>query len=129
MTKRTEKLVVYNVGYQGRKLPGFLRLMKEFGIAILIDVRESPRSRVAGFHGTTLKRALEAEGIEYRAAGHVLGGRTCSRRQCRQGCKRVYDLAKEYVVCIMCMERDIADCHRGALAVIVEEMGCRSVDL
>jgi len=127
MAKRKRKeLVVFNIGYQGHTLESFVAVLKENRVTLLVDVRESPRSRVPGFHATTLKRGLNEAGIQYTSAGQQLGGRTCSRAKWRRGCKRVVELAKEHRVCIMCMERDVEQCHRSKLAQILERLGCKS---
>ena len=54
---------LYTVGYEGRTLPQFVRLLREHGITRLVDVRERPASRKPGFSALPLLDALRKVGI------------------------------------------------------------------
>jgi len=45
---------LFTVGYEGRTLPQFVRLLRDQGITRVIDVRERPVSRRKGFSAMPL---------------------------------------------------------------------------
>ena len=128
---------MFTVGYQGRTLPQFVRLLKENEIARLVDVRERPASRKRGFSAMPLFDALRKAGITYESDrtlgnpieirdlwknGSLAEGKTRYRRMIRNGrrprVELLLALARVERVCILCFEGDPEVCHRG---VIVEE--------
>ena len=44
-----KKPVLYTIGYEGASVPGVARALQGAGVRTLIDVRDLPRSRRAGF--------------------------------------------------------------------------------
>jgi uncharacterized protein (DUF488 family) len=125
-----DKLVIWNIGYQGRTQQGFLDTLRDAGVTVLVDLREKPFSRIAGFSKNVLRAALEEAGIAYRPMGKTLGGLTCTPVMWAEGCRELAQLAQGEVVAIMCLERDAAQCHRRKLAEILEtEHGIASVPL
>lgn len=57
---------IYTIGYAGREWNDFLKVLKDNGIELVIDVRESGESRYKPeFNEVVLRRALEEQGIEY----------------------------------------------------------------
>jgi ParB family chromosome partitioning protein len=57
---------IYTIGYAGRELDDFLKILKDSNIELLVDIRESGESRFKPeFNESVLKRALEERGIEY----------------------------------------------------------------
>lgn len=68
-------MTIYTIGHSTRELDAFLALLRESGVAGVVDVRSIPRSgRYPQFNGDKLAAALRAGGIDYR---HMpgLGGR------------------------------------------------------
>jgi hypothetical protein len=56
----------YTIGYSGKKISDFIDIIKNAGVATLVDVRFSPVSRFKPeFSKNNLKRLLEANGIQY----------------------------------------------------------------
>lgn len=128
--KVNDKLVVWNIGYQGRTQESFIETLRDAGITLLVDLREKPFSRMAGFSKNVLRAALEQSGITYRWMGTVLGGLTCTPEQWADGCKELAQDAQTQAVAIMCLERDISQCHRRKLAeILAREHGIVSVPL
>jgi len=122
--------VVFTVGYQGRDVPGLVRLLAENGVALLVDVREKPYSRKVEFNRRALSGALAAAGMEYAWMGDRLGGFTCSREDWLAGCAVVAQWAKSKSLVLMCFERSAKDCHRRKLAeILAQEHGIGIVDL
>jgi hypothetical protein len=125
-----DKLVIWNIGYQGRTQQGFIDTLRQAGVTVLVDLREKPFSRMAGFSKNVLRAALEEAGIAYRHMGKTLGGLTCTPEMWAEGCRELAQLAQGEAVAIMCLERDAAQCHRRKLVQILEtEHGIASVPL
>ena len=112
---------LYTLGYGGRHADDFFALLSNTGVNFLVDVRKSARTRLPGFHGTTLARRCEAEKIEYQ---HVplLGNANYDAPDDapiqlvdpEAGREILEDiLSREGVVAtIMCACRDFRRCHR-----------------
>jgi uncharacterized protein (DUF488 family) len=63
--------VVYTIGHSARPIEEFIGLLKENGIACVLDIRTVPRSRHnPQFNRDTLPDTLAAAGIAYR---HIAG--------------------------------------------------------
>ncbi|MHA1834625.1 MAG: ParB/RepB/Spo0J family partition protein [Candidatus Baldrarchaeia archaeon] len=57
---------IYTIGYAGREWKEFLKVLKDNGIELIVDVRESGESKYKPeFNEIVLKRVLEEQGIEY----------------------------------------------------------------
>ena len=59
---------LFSVGYEGRDLDEFVRLLRAHGVTVLLDVRLNAISRKPGFSKTRLTAALADAGIRYRHA-------------------------------------------------------------
>src|SRR5919106_285626 len=139
---------LYTLGYQKRTLEEFISILESEGISVLIDIRETPWSHKPGFSGTTLKTALEEQGIGYvhaKFAGNPkwLRARARSHAECLEGYMRylnesdgiieAFDALVESLhskgnkVCITCFERHADDCHRSILSTKWREKGARVV--
>ncbi len=129
---------LFTVGYEGRSLDELLKTLQTVGVERLVDVRELPLSRRRGFSKTALGDRLRQAGIEYvhvRAlgnpkpnrerywAGDVEGGAAVYRAHLNNGSRSaLVELAESLgddPACLLCFERDHAECHRD---VIVEEL-------
>jgi uncharacterized protein (DUF488 family) len=137
---------LFTIGYQGSTLPAVLATLREAGVAHLIDVRAVPQSRKPGFSKRLLCASVEAEGMRYthlRALGTPKSGRDAARhgdvaamhrifRKHMQGAEAEADLARAAAIaaaesaCLLCFERDHAQCHRS---IVAELMGARPVHL
>lgn len=126
--------VIYTIGYGGRSPAIVTALLKEHDVAVLVDVRASPRSRVPGFNKNSLAQHMEACGITYhhvealgnanRNAGpdapvHLVDEAT--------GLRVLRELLDQQAVAIMCAERDHRGCHRTYIAERMPE--CQIVNL
>jgi uncharacterized protein (DUF488 family) len=56
---------VFTIGYEERSIDEFISRLKKFHINVLIDVREIPTSRKAGFSKKRLAEFLRSADIEY----------------------------------------------------------------
>ncbi len=139
---------LYTIGYEGRSKDEFIDSLRSSGIRNLVDVRELPWSRKAGFSRAPLCELLTANGIAYM---HLkpLG----SPRKLREGLRsngdfnafaRAYsgylaeqtetlDLlassARLQPTVIMCFERDPSKCHRSMIASRLASSGFDIMDI
>ncbi|HUS74302.1 MAG TPA: DUF488 domain-containing protein [Sedimentisphaerales bacterium] len=114
--KTKKRKTIYNVGYQGKTPEGLIAILKKAGVTLLVDLRERPFSRIAGFNQKRFSLALNKQEIQYLWLGQILGGFTCTKDQWLEGCKRLVELSESYTVAIMCMEADYSKCHRNDIA-------------
>lgn len=129
-------LSLYTVGYQGRTLPGLVELLREWGVNLVVDVRELPWSRKPGFSKAALAEGLRSGGIAYehaRFAGNPKALRAGARSH--EDALRKFDrylgrhpnvvveldalfrrqpLGRQ-TIALLCFERHPADCHRSIL--------------
>lgn len=127
------------IGYEKCGFPDFLACLKAAKIGLVIDVRDLPLSRRAGFSKRQLSAGLEAGGIRYthlRALGTPPEGREANRRrqwerfwaivderldtpEAGLALREAADLARETPVCLLCYEADPCICHRLRVAKIL----------
>lgn len=128
---------LYTLGYQGIDVSTYVSTLKEAGVGIVIDVRETAWSYKRGFCKTSLSAELAKAGIEYihlRSAGNPKQNRRTARTM--QECLRRY---RKYLAsnpeglsdilavlksarklnksaCLTCFEKAPHECHRSILA-------------
>src|SRR6202044_2139648 len=61
----SRELDLYTLGYQGVDVDTYVRTLKEAGVGIVVDVRETPWSHKRGFCKNILSSELSKAGIEY----------------------------------------------------------------
>jgi hypothetical protein len=59
------RLPIWTIGYERASSDALQSALKAAGVQVLMDVRDLPLSRRAGFSKSTLRASLEAAGIEY----------------------------------------------------------------
>ena len=130
----------YTIGYGGRKPQEFVEALKKHGIAIVVDIRFRPEHSSMGAYVRArdslkgIEGLLSRSGIEYlwlpelgnafmgcedwheryealfKVAGHLLT-------------QRLLELEKS--LCLMCAEKDAANCHRAVIADYLVKNGHR----
>jgi uncharacterized protein (DUF488 family) len=124
---------IFTIGYGARSLDAFLAVLKDHGIAYLIDVRSAPYSKFKPeFSRNALEAAARASGLTYVYMGDSLGGQP-KDTTCYEEGKVLYDRVKERPffqeglarlrrarerelrVVIMCSEGKPEQCHRTVL--------------
>ena len=121
---------LFTVGHSNLSLEDFAKLLKDFEVQRLADVRSLPQSsRFPHFSQPGFEQWLKAEGISYLFLGEELGGRPDDvdayrpdglvdyrvRRKSyafRAGIERVAKELEEYSLALMCAEEDPLECHR-----------------
>jgi uncharacterized protein (DUF488 family) len=138
--------VLYTIGHGNRPLDEFTGLLRDFGIACLVDVRAFPGSRRHPHFGRAeLERSLPDAGITYVWEGAKLGGRRRPRAdsphvalrnasfrayadhmetaQFHEGVGELLERAARERVAIMCAERLPWQCHRYMISDYVVAKG------
>jgi len=108
---------LYTIGHSNHSLDGFLSLLSEHQIAVLVDVRSSPWSKFnPHFARPSLRAAVLGLGVNYFWAGKELGGLAplATTNQLFQGrMKQVVGISQEQRLAMMCSEGNPKDCHRA----------------
>lgn len=128
------KSTVYSIGHGNKTIEDFIRELESFDIRYLIDIRSKPFSKWnPQFNQTSLKMAIERNGIKYVFLGDKLGGLPDDRSCYDSNGKVVYDFMKDkdffkeglnrlitankkaIKIAIMCSESKPEECHRSKL--------------
>ncbi len=137
MAKQTRQL--YTIGYEKTGQAALVATLTRAGVKTLIDVRDRPQSRRAGFSKRQLQAAVEEAGIRYvhlKALGTPPEGREANRtRQWDKFWRIVEDrlatpeaeielqqaqeLARAAPACLLCYEADWHICHRKRVAELL----------
>src|SRR5713226_2859769 len=132
---------LYLIGYEKAALADFLAALARAGVATVIDVRDLPLSRRAGFSKRQLQAAIEAAGMRYvhlRALGTPPEGREANKRRQWNRFWRIVDaklataeaenalqalagIAESAPTCLVCYEADWRICHRRRIGEILGE--------
>jgi uncharacterized protein (DUF488 family) len=127
---------IYTIGYEGTDIERFIQTLKLVGVEQLVDVRAVPISRKKGFSKNGLRERLEVAGIRYvhlSSLGDPKPGREAARAGNYEKFRKIYgkhisepaaqvslktlaNLVEEAPTCLMCFERDPAECHRSIVA-------------
>lgn len=139
----TSTPVVAGIGYERAALADLLATLELAGIRTLVDVRERPQSRRAGFSKRVLAASAMARGIAYlhlRALGTPPEGREAHRTRHRDRFWQIVEtqlatpdaaaafdqldnLARREPVCLLCYEADWRHCHRRRIMERLAERG------
>lgn len=131
---------LFTIGYEGATIGTVVDALQAAGARLLIDVRAVPQSRKPGFSKRLLAGTLLEAGIGYahlRGLGTPKPGRDAARRGNSATMQHIFrahlatpeaqfDLARartlvgEAACCLLCFERDPAQCHR---ALVAEALG------
>lgn len=124
---------LFSIGHSTQTLEHLVKLLRQYGVEVVADVRTSPFSRFnPQFNRRDLQLSLRQAGIDYVFLGkelggrpdgeefydpedHVLYGRMAETSLFRAGLSRLLDGARQYRVAMMCSEEDPAECHRFLL--------------
>jgi uncharacterized protein (DUF488 family) len=126
----TQRSVLFTIGYQGRDLAAFVRLLMDRGVRTVVDVREHPTSRRPGFAKSPLSAAVTEAGIAYvhiREAGNpfrheegtveeILALYAAHLDAHPAIVERVVAAVRPATSVLLCFERNPRDCHRTPLA-------------
>lgn len=136
---------LFTIGYERVSLPALISALQGAGVQTLIDIRELPNSRRAGFSKRILSGSLEAEGLSYlhlKPLGTPKAGRDANkagkldvfwpiveanldRPEARLALVEAAETATKHgPACLLCLEHDYRRCHRVRVAeMLAEEHG------
>jgi uncharacterized protein (DUF488 family) len=136
---------LFTIGYSSRSIDNFIALLERHKITALCDVRSVPYStRNPRFNREPLKKVLQSRNIEYVFLGEELGARPKDSSSYVDG-KAIYQkiaesalfknglerirlgMEKDYVLALMCAEKDPMACHRSIL--ICRNLRDRLIDI
>jgi uncharacterized protein (DUF488 family) len=123
--------------------------LRDAKVEIVLDVRELPNSRRAGFSRRQLEAGLAEAGIGYRhfkALGTPKAGRDASRRGDKATMRAIFgeklaqpesqlalqeaaEIASGKRACLLCLEHDWRGCHRAIVADALEHQGFKAEHL
>lgn len=124
------------IGYQGSTQAQVLDALRDAGVGYVLDIRAVAASRKPGFSKTLLGASLAGAGIGYthlRGLGTPKAGRDAARAgrtavmqqvfaahmqtpEAQHDLARARAMAAEAPCCLLCFERDHAQCHRAIVA-------------
>ena len=129
-------LTIWTIGYDARTKGEFLRLLREYAIDVLVDVRRFPKSKIGCFSREELESWLPTYGIQYLWLGEELGGfRRGGYRaftetgQFQEAIRRIIEIARNANICIMCVEKSPRACHRRYIASRLQDLGVRVIHI
>ena len=142
---------LFTIGYEKSRPETVQSELARARVQILVDTRAVAASRKPGFSKRQLAAFLDENGIAYlhlQKLGTPTEGRQAARTGDVEKLWRIYDThlktpdAKEAMaellalvrsgkrVCLLCFERDPAQCHRSRIAAIVRKRtGAKVADL
>lgn len=133
---------LWTIGYTGYSIDEFCEVLSQNGIERLVDIREIPISRKAGFSKSALRTNLEAAGIDYvhyrrlgspRDFRHQLWEtgdyqtffarvrRHIASSDATADVREVIKLARKASACLMCCCPDWERCHRKCVVEAISE--------
>jgi uncharacterized protein (DUF488 family) len=132
---------VFTIGYQSASQAEVIAALAAAGVSRVIDVRDLPLSRRAGFSKRQLEAGLTAAGIAYvhlRALGTPAEGREANRRrqwarfwpiveaklaspEAQFELQQAARLADAAPSCLLCYEADWRICHRRRIAELLAQ--------
>jgi len=135
---------MFTIGHSTQSIEAFLALLKQHGVTAVADVRSDPFSRYnPQFNRQALERSLGLSGIHYVFLGRELGARSqdpscyidgqvqfaclASTALFESGIERVMRGAEQYVIALMCAEKEPLECHRTLL--VAQALVERGVDV
>jgi uncharacterized protein (DUF488 family) len=136
-------MILATIGYEKASQAELIAALVAAGVKRLIDVRELPNSRRAGFSKNVLAASLKAAGIDYvhlKGLGTPKEGRLANRGrqwqrfwaiverqletpEAQHDLARAVALARELPSCLLCLEADPSVCHRNAVAERLKPYG------
>ncbi len=129
-----------SIGYEKAGFADFISTLQSAGVATLIDVRDLPLSRRAGFSKRQLQAGLAEAGIGYlhlRALGTPAAGREANRRrqwplfrdivetsltkpEAKDVLAEAAATAWDALSCLLCYEADACICHRRRIGEMLQ---------
>ena len=140
---------VWTIGYERTGVRDLVTTLKEAKIKRVLDVRELPNSRRAGFSKNMLAASLEKGGIAYqhmKALGTPKAGRDAAKRGDTKTMHKIFEAKMQSLesqmalaeaakaagkerTALLCLEHDWKVCHRAIVAKHLEGFGFKAQHL
>jgi uncharacterized protein (DUF488 family) len=140
---------LFTIGYERASLPQLVAALQAAKVKALIDVRELPNSRRAGFSKRILAATLDEAGIGYlhlKALGTPKAGREAGkagrmvefwkivdgalgRPEALMALEEAAEIAGKQTACLLCLEHDHTICHRDRVADALAARGFKVMHL
>ncbi|WP_431855865.1 DUF488 family protein [Azospirillum sp.] len=137
----TDTPTIWTIGYEKASQDSVIAALRAAGVRTLLDVRELPLSRRAGFSKSPLRAGLAEAGIGYvhlKGLGTPAEGRMAGRMhdherfwaiverrmetpEAEADLQRAAAIAREEPACLLCVEADPHVCHRLRVAQLLAE--------
>ncbi len=120
---------IYTLGYQNKSFQEFLKILEDYQIELVVDVRSYPESRFSEFTKDNLKDNLEIEGFSYLHLPKLGGLREESYREFmetesfKKSIDQLMTLAKKNKTVIICLESYPNQCHRRYVSQKLKDEG------
>jgi len=127
------RVPIYTIGYGNRSIEDFVKLLQQYGIKFLVDIRSQPYSQFhPDFSKEALEKSLKQYAMQYLFMGDTLGGRP-KDSVCYVDGKVDYAKVREQpfyqkgisylriacekqlCIALMCSEAKPQECHRSKL--------------
>lgn len=131
-------ITIYTIGHGRHSFADFLKLLREYEIEFLCDVRSIARSRWPQFNGLVLAELLRENGIGYEHLPETGGKVKVGPDDLARGIDRIVEISAEICTVIMCSEsKPITDhkipranCHRvGLLSPLLRAKGAEIIHI
>ena len=142
---------LYTIGHSTHSIEEFLQLLRQHGIAELVDIRSIPKSRhCPQFNAEALQASLQQAGLGYAYIKN-LGGRRYSRKTSTnlgwrntsfrgyadymatagfaEGLAALVQIAESHPAAIMCAEAVPWRCHRSLVGDALTVQGWQVLDI
>jgi uncharacterized protein (DUF488 family) len=127
---------IYTLGSSVREKDQFVKLLEEFNIKVVADVRRFPKSRIDYFCKDKLSLFLRKNRIGYCYLGEKLGGfrengyqEYTKTKDFLQGLEKLKEIAAKKRTAFMCAEKFPWRCHRRSIAQVLEKQGWRVIHI
>lgn len=121
---------VYTVGHSTRTLKDFIKILSQYGIRVIVDVRRFPKSKkFPHFNKENIQKKLVEHNVEYihlpELGGFRKGGYKSftQTNEFKKGLKKLLTLISNDVTAIMCTEKFYWRCHRKFIADELVKLG------
>ena len=126
----SSRRTIYSLGTSSREPEEFIRVLRTYGIEVVVDVRRFPTSRYEHFRKEDLRALLELEGIDYVYMGRELGGyrdggyETYMETEIFDRALSILEgIGKKRVTALLCAERLPWRCHRRFIGSALRRRG------
>jgi uncharacterized protein (DUF488 family) len=127
---------IYTIGTSNRSGEEFLRLLKNWEIEMVVDVRSLPTGKFPHFRREVLAQTLGEAGVGYTNLGRELGGYRrggyeayTQTHDYLQGVEGLERLTSRCRCVVLCAERLPWKCHRRFIGQSLQERGWKVVHI